>query len=401
MRHGVVALLAVILAACAAAPPRSEPASVGPRATLAPIAPVAGEGIVEDRATIVQPVQPRWSPGDAGIGMTDDWAEHPAILEPPVAVSVLDGPTPADGTDWYRVYVLPDAMRWPSDFVAWVPASLNGAAVMRFDEATPCPNASAPELGVLSPRARVACFGDRSLTLVAQSWRPGYWTPYRTDPAWLGSGDGGDRSVSLFENGGGMFPRPPDARTPWIDARVPPDLEMPPVGMTLRVEGRFDHPAAADCARTRDRSGPPPQPPLSGIPDEEPDASALWCRGQLVLTDWEVLLGPEGRPPVAGEVQLHRAQVENGACAGVGMPMMRFRMDLRQADPIWLEAEGFGQRIVPVFGRAFRAVAVPDLAILDERGRVVARDGTPLDPDQPFAGHFVCPMGDTVSITGP
>ena len=401
MRAGVVAFLAGLLAACSPAPPPSEPAAAESRVPLPSIVPVAGEGRVDDRATIVQRVQPRWSPGNAGIGMTDDWAEHPAVLEPPVAVSVLEGPTEVDGADWYRVYVLPDAMRWPSDFVAWVPARVDGAAVLDFEVAAPCPNASAPELGALSPRARVECFGRQSLTLVARSWRPGYWTPYRTDPAWLGFGDADGRSISLFENDGGEFPRPPDPRIGWIDARVPPELEMPPVGMTLLVEGRFDHPDAGECARTRDRSGPPTQPPRGGIPDEEPDASAMWCRGQFVLTEWEVVLGPEGRPPMAGEVQLHRTEIENGACAGVGMPMLRFRMDIGETDPIWLEAEGLDQRITPVFGRSFHAVTAPELAVVDQRGQVVARDGTPLDPDKAFAGHFVCPMGDTVSITGP
>jgi hypothetical protein len=83
------------------------------------------------------------------------------------------------------------------------------------------------------------------------------------------------------------------------------------------------------------------------------------------------------------------------------MSMMRFRMDIREADPIWLEAEGSQRRVVPVFGRSFDAVTEPELAIVDRSGNVVARDGTVLDPDRPFDGHFVCPMGDTVSITDP
>ncbi len=33
-------------------------------------------------------------------------------------------------------------------------------------------------------------------------------------------------------------------------------------------------------------------------------------------------------------VQLHRTTFEGGECAGVGMPIMRFRMDPNAADPI-------------------------------------------------------------------
>lgn len=36
-------------------------------------------------------------PGRGGIGMTDDWGEHPVMLEPPVPVSVLAGPVEVDG----------------------------------------------------------------------------------------------------------------------------------------------------------------------------------------------------------------------------------------------------------------------------------------------------------------
>jgi hypothetical protein len=400
MRAVLTGLVFIFLAACSTEPSASAgpPSSSVPGATMPTIKPVVGTGMVNDRATVVVPVQPRWTPGEEGIGMTDEWAEHPAVLEPPVPVSVLDGPTDIDGADWYRVYVLPDAMRWPGDFVAWVPAAVDGVDVLAFDEPSPCPDATVAQLGMLSPSARVGCFGDQALTLVARSWRPGHWTPYEVDPAWFGSSALDDRSISLFDSDGGEFPRPPDTRISWIDARVPPDLATPPVGMTLLVKASFDHPDAARCVRVSQELG---QPRLGGLPDEEPDASATWCRGQLVLTDWEILLGPEARPPVAGDVQLHRTTFEGGECAGVGMSMLRFRMDIREADPIWLEAEDFPGRVIPVFGRSFDAVTQPELAVVDRSGNVIARDGTVLDPDRPFAGHFVCPMGDTVSITGP
>ena len=397
--------VAVVVALTACAPTASEaPEPAGPRAPVASLPdlpePVAGEGMVGDAGTIVRRVQPQWRPGSDGIGMSDDWGEHPVILEPPVPVSVLAGPVEVDGADWYQVYVLPDAMRWPGDFVGWVPAEHDGASVLEMDEPAPCPDATAGQLGGLTPKARAECFDDRVLTFAARSWLVGDWVPYQTEPAWLGTEIGEMRSISLYESGGGEFPRPPDPRVPWLDARVPPDLEMPPAGMTLLVEGRFTDPQIEGCSRMRDRSGPPPLPPTGGLPDEDPDASDTWCRGQFVLRSWEILLGPEGRPPVAGEVQLHRTTFEGGACAGVGMPMLRFHMDPGAADPIWLEAEGEPGRSIPVFGPGFRAETQPELRIVGPRGEVLATHGTILNPDQPLGPYAVCPMGETVSITG-
>jgi hypothetical protein len=316
-----------------------------------------------------------------------------------VPVSVLEGPLERDGGSWYRVYVLPDAMRWPSDFVAWVRAEQDGASVLELDEPTPCPVATAGHLATLSPTARAECFGDRILTFAARSWLVGHWVPYETDPAWLGTAARDVRSVSLYESGG-EFPRPPDPRVRWLDARIPPGLELPPAGMTLLVEGRFDDPLAHGCGRTRDRSGPPRQPATAGLPDEALEVSDMWCRGQFVLQSWDILLGPEGRPPVVGEVQLHRTTFEGGACAGVGMSLLRFHMDITAPDPIWLEAEGQPGRAIPVFGRGFRAETEPELHIVGPRGEVVATHGTILDPDQPLGPYAVCPMGETVSITG-
>jgi hypothetical protein len=102
---------------------------------------------------------------------------------------------------------------------------------------------------------------------------------------------------------------------------------------------------------------------------------------------------------VAGDVQLHRTALE-GVCGGVGMPMLRFRMDRNQADPIWLEADGQPVRIIPLFGPGFRAKVDPELHLVGPRGEVIARDGTPLNPDEPFGLYPVCPMGEVVTITG-
>lgn len=81
------------------------------------------------------------------------------------------------------------------------------------------------------------------------------------------------------------------------------------------------------------------------------------------------------------------------------MPPLRFRMDPDAADPIWLEPVAGGPPSIPVFGAGFRVATEPELAIIGPAGEVVARDGTPLNPDEPFGNYAVCPMGDTVTIT--
>lgn len=298
------------------------------------------------------------------------------------------------------MYVIPDAMRSPSDFTAWIPAEQDGASVVELAEPIDCPDAEVTALAELTPSARIGCYGRRPLNFAARSWLAGHWVPYGTEPEWLGTTIEASRSLSLFAPGGGEFPRPPDPRIPWIDARVHPDTSVPPAGVTLLVEGQFDHPDARDCRRTRDRSGPPPQPPTAGLPDEDAESSTVWCRGQFVVTSWEILLGPEGRPPAAGEVQLHRTSFGGEACGGVGMSILRFRMDIGQPDPIWLEPVEDGPRSIPVFGPGFRAVIDPTLAVVGPRGEVIARDGTILDPDAPLGPYAVCPQGETVTITG-
>jgi hypothetical protein len=45
-------------------------------------------------------------------------------------------------------------------------------------------------------------------------------------------------------------------------------------------------------------------------------------------------------------------------------------------------------------------VTAPELHVVGPRGEVIARDGTVLNPDEAFGPYAVCPMGDTVSITG-
>ena len=96
-----VIVMVVVLTACA---PTARQETAGTAAPVAPLpdlpTPVGGEGMVDDAGTIVRSVQPQWKPGSDEITMSDEWGEHPVVLEPPVPASVLAGPIEVDGADW-------------------------------------------------------------------------------------------------------------------------------------------------------------------------------------------------------------------------------------------------------------------------------------------------------------
>ena len=116
-----------------------------------------------------------------------------------------------------------------------------------------------------------------------------------------------------------------------------------------------------------------------------------------MITAWTITAGPERRPPVEGDVQLHRSAF-SGACAGVGMDgPLTFRIDPGQPDPVWIEAPRGALRIVPRFSNAFTFVRDPQPGIGDGAGLVI-RDGTTFDPDLGLPGHSTCPMGRVIAF---
>ncbi len=77
---------------------------------------------------------------------------------------------------------------------------------------------------------------------------------------------------------------------------------------------------------------------------------------------------------------------------------MRFHIDPTKLDPVWLETNDGHGPIIASFGPGFGLRFAPDLAIFDAAGHLIARAGTPVDPDAAFAGHPVCPGGSAVSF---
>ena len=247
-------------------------------------------------------------------------------------------------------------------------------------------------LAPLSPFDRLRCAGDGPITLDARTVFDAGYAAYDVTPAWFGGREDPSAVIGLAlpEEAFGMYP---DTTGTWLDAVVAPGVPMPPVDVDVRLTGRFDHPAAAACRRTAEIPAFDPPPPAgAGLPPEAPADSVAWCRGRFVITGWTITAGPERRPPVPGQVQLHRSPF-GGACAGVGMDgPLRFRIDLAQPDPVWIERPGDPLRIIPRFSNGFSFVKDPEPGISDGAGLVI-RDGTAFDPDVGCPGHSTCPGG--------
>jgi hypothetical protein len=232
------------------------------------------------------------------------------------------------------------------------------------------------------------------------SWLPGWNALYDVDPPWYGTNMDNRQSASLYDPAARF--RPPEPTTPWIEARTPPGVQVPPPDFVLRVTGQFDHPSAATCRRTLNRAGwVPAPPPGAGVPIEVAEDSVRWCREQFVVAGWEIVKGPEGRPFDPSKPQLHRVpEAPPGipvACGGVGMPPLRVRIDPIQVDPVWIETGGPGRSIL-FFGPEFRLDLGPPARIVGPGGLELV-DGDVVDPDRGRPGLSVCPGGAVVWFT--
>jgi hypothetical protein len=251
---------------------------------------------------------------------------------------------------------------------------------------------------LLQPQ-RARCVGGGSIVLTARTWHAAAIPPYDTTPAWFGTNARQDSIVSLFSPGPAVI-GPGEAHRPfqaagWIDARLPPTVERPPLDMVVAVSGHFDDPAAATCSRVQAVGFQ--APPGEGFPPEAAADSAAWCGEQFVVEGWQVVTGPEGRPIDPLAPQLHRLAIPAGqpfACAGVGMGPLTIRIDLSRPDPVWIESGGRTD-IIPIFGPGFEIINGPQVG---GPGGVTLSDGEVLDPDRGKPGIGVCPTGDAVSF---
>jgi len=398
----VVFALAIAVGACADPPPTATPDAVAPL----PRFPLTGPAAGVEQAILMEQLVPRWDPGPDGREVVDDFGQNTQPLEAGRTVVVLSDPIAFPDGEWVRVYVPIDVTRTPGDFYAWLPRTLDGRPTLRAVASAACPReATIKGLARLLQPDRLRCAGDGEITMDVRTWLPVWYSSYEVDPSWYATTDR-RRSVAIFDPGSDPFgrdaPETPERAGFWIDARVPPEVGEVPLGMIVRVTGRFGDPTANGCTRRREPAMAALGPPGAGLPDEAKADSIEWCREQFVVGDWDVLLGPEGRPIELAAPQLLRSawlDPQPGvpvACGGVGMPMLTMRIDPTRVDPVWIETPD-GARSLARFGHGFTLQLEPGPVIVATNG-VTLVDREIVDPDRGKPGLMVCPEGYVVEF---
>lgn len=231
-----------------------------PTATPAPTPAIeAPDGILppESRAVVlVEALHLR-----AGDGIAEDVV---ATLSAGTLV-VLDwrGPVEEDGLTWYYVSA--------GDQGGFAAAGSGGDHYLEL--ASPRCTEPDPDLTALvsiTAWEQLACYGDRSLTLVGTYGCAvcGSYLPGTYEPGWLAY----PGQLSYLSNSQGS-----------LVLHIPPEsgLGQIPNAAIVRATGHFDDPAAATCVFT------PPDEPSAVPPD--PANAVLYCRERFVVDSYEVI----------------------------------------------------------------------------------------------------------------
>jgi hypothetical protein len=260
----------------AAAPPSEAPS---PSPSPSPSASAVEEPTVPEvelgygaRLEIGQPADVREMPGSAATAVASlDAGDEVAVDYAgagPEGAGPMFGPIEADGLTWY-----PIAAPKPDSWTGWLAIEEADATVVQPE----CPEADAPtvsEIVDLSPQERLACFGDRPLSLQGPvglsclgGMAFGTW-----EPMWLAW------PFTTFIRG--------DTQADTLKVRPAEGLEMPekPADSTdcdapARVTVHFDDPASSACEV---------RAPAAAAPELASEVE-LYCRTQAVIT--EIVLG--------------------------------------------------------------------------------------------------------------
>lgn len=181
------------------------------------------------------------------------------------------GPETRDGLDWYRL-----GPATVGDLDAWAAA---GAGEDRYLELVPpsCPSGN-PGLETLINMAsawdRLACFGDRSLSLegtfgcgICDGVMPGDFSPF-----WLTYPISASFLWADFQAGVGPLV---------VHADPDSGVELPAVGSIVRVTGHFSDPASTTCTISTFDGG--------RAVAVDPRTAELYCRENFVLDTVEVI----------------------------------------------------------------------------------------------------------------
>jgi hypothetical protein len=153
--------------------------------------------------------------------------------------------------------------------VGWVAAGGDGEEWIA-PWAGECPEASVAALRNNPLYLRVACFGDRELSLEGELGGCDYTVPGTESPGWLSN-----VFCLLYEDN-----YQGDLVGPFAFHLQPEDFEQREGdGRRVRITGRFDHPAAQTCEHH----------PLDGEEALPPELVVLACRAAFVVTVVEFL----------------------------------------------------------------------------------------------------------------
>jgi hypothetical protein len=175
-------------------------------------------------------------------------------------------PEVVDGIDWYHV-------DYNSDSIGSVAAGAGGDPYLELLPAR-CEGGDPdlPALMSITAWERLACFGDRSITVTGTYGCPVCGIAYPRggyEPRWLANPD------TLTTVGW------PGALT--LHFRPEGGLGIPPNASIVRVTGHFSDPASSTCVI---------MPTMDGVPigaEVDPVIAELWCREQFVVDAYEII----------------------------------------------------------------------------------------------------------------
>lgn len=175
-------------------------------------------------------------------------------------------PEVVDGIDWYHVH-------YNGDLAGSIAAGVGGD---RYLELLPARcEAGDPDLAALmsiTAWERLACFGDRSITVTGTYGCPVCGIAYPRggyEPHWLANPD------TLAALGW------PDVITLHFSPAA--GLDAPPNASIVKVTGHFSDPASSTCVI---------MPTMDGVPigaEVDPVIAELWCREQFVVDAYEII----------------------------------------------------------------------------------------------------------------
>jgi hypothetical protein len=197
-------------------------------------------------------------------------------------------PIGRDGFDWYAVWFVPGYAGWPLEptdrdgqVSGWVAATSGTESFVELlDPQCPGNVTDLVDVVAMTPYERVACLGDRTLTLEGTYGCPfcdSLAYPYTTEPTWLA---GWPLNLDILVPSWAEYPPFPGSIVITTPPEVAP-LDPEQRGSLLRVTGHFTDPRSTECSIIPE--------PVAGDEAPHPEAVEWYCRERFVVESWEAI----------------------------------------------------------------------------------------------------------------